>query len=152
MTRSTQVSPPNAESWAYIGAMYARKIIVLRAIVVLRRGLFIVAVMVGCLAPVSSAVASMQPTSPAWHARIIVKGQFADLIGAGTSLYAVSLASKGPASSGTRVVRVDPTSGKVVAASVVLPEVTAPQFVDRAIWVAGQESHGATSSPSDFVV
>ena len=132
--------------------MYARKIITFRAIVDLRRGLFVAVAVAGSLAPASLAVASMQPTSPAWHAQIVVKGQFADLIGAGTSLYAVSLASKGPDSSGTRVVRVDPTSGKVVATSVVLPEITTPQFVDGAIWVAGQELHGATSSQSDFVV
>ncbi len=106
----------------------------------------------GPLAAVSSAASSMQPTSPAWHARIVVKGQFADLIGAGASLYAVSLPSKGAATSGTRVVRVDPASGKVVATSVVLPGITAPQFVDGAFWVAGQELNGATPSHSDFVV
>ena len=132
--------------------MDARKIIASRALVVLRRGLFVAVAMAGSLTPVSWAAASMQPTSPAWHARIVVKGQFADLMGAGTSLYAVSLPSKDPASSGTRVVRVDPTSGKVVATSLVLPETTAPQFVDGAIWVAGQELHEATSSHSDFVV
>jgi hypothetical protein len=92
--------------------------------------LLFVVTMAGALAPLGSAVASMNPTGPAWHARIVVKGQFADLMSAGSSLYAVSLATKGPASSGTRVVRVDPTSGKVVATSVVLPGITAPQFVD----------------------
>jgi len=132
--------------------MYARKIFAFLAFEVLRRGLFVAVAIAGSLAPVSSAAVSMQPTSPAWHARIVVKGQFADLIGAGTSLYAVSLPSKGPASSGTRVVRVDPTSGKVVATSVVLPGIATPQFVDGAIWVAGQELHGATSSQSDFVI
>ena len=132
--------------------MYSRKIIAFQGTVVLRRGLFVAAAIAGSLAPVNSAAASMQPTSPAWHAHIVVKGQFADLMGAGTSLYAVSLPSKGAASSGTRVVRVDPASGKVVATSVVLPGITAPQFVDGALWVAGQELNGATSSHSDFVV
>jgi hypothetical protein len=114
--------------------------------------LLFVVTMAGALAPLGSAVASMNPTGPAWHARIVVKGQFADLMSAGSSLYAVSLATKGPASSGTRVVRVDPTSGKVVATSVVLPGITAPQFVDGALWIAGQRSHGTASSQSAFVV
>jgi hypothetical protein len=114
--------------------------------------LFFAVAMVGALAPLGSAVASMNPTDPAWHARIVVKGQFADLMSAGSSLYAVALPTKGPASSGTRVVRVDPTSGKVVATSAVLPAITAPQFVDGLVWVAGERSRGTSSSQSHFVV
>jgi hypothetical protein len=111
-----------------------------------------ISAMVGALVPLSPAVASMNPTGPAWHARIVVKGQFAHLMSAGSSLYAVSLPAKGPASSGTRVERVDPISGKVVATSVVLPGITAPQFVDGSVWVAGERSSGTSSSPGHFVV
>jgi hypothetical protein len=114
--------------------------------------LFFAVAMVGALVPLGPVVASMNPTGPAWHARIVVKGEFADLMSAGSGLYAVSLPTKGPASSGTRVVRVDPTSGKVVATSAVLPGITAPQLVDGAIWVAGQGSHGTSSNQSHFVV
>jgi hypothetical protein len=114
--------------------------------------LFVTVALVGALVPLGSAVASMNESAPAWHARIVVNGQFQDLVGVGYNLYAVSLPSRGPLSSGTRVVRVDPLSGKIVATSGVLPAITAPQFVDGSLWVAGDRSRETSSSRSHFVV
>ena len=95
------------------------------------------------LAP-EAGVAQASARGPAWHARIAVAGQFYGLMGAANSLYAVREPSHGPLSSGTRVVRVNPLSGAIVAVSPVLPGLSDPQFVDGGIWVAG-EVPGATT-------
>jgi hypothetical protein len=95
------------------------------------------------LAP-EAAVAQMNPTGPAWHARVVVAGQFYGLLGAANSLYAVREPSHGPLSLGTQMVRVNPLSGTIVAVSQVLLGLDDPQFVAGAIWVTSEVS-GATN-------
>ena len=104
---------------------------------------FVLAICSTYLVP-EAAVAQMNPTGPAWHARIVVAGQFYGLLGAANSLYAVREPSHGPLSLGTQMVRVDPLSGTIVAVSRVLPGLDDPQFVDGAIWVTS-EVRGATN-------
>jgi hypothetical protein len=104
---------------------------------------FVLATCSTYLAP-GTAVAQMNPTGPAWHARIVVAGQFYGVLGAAGSLYAVREPSHGQTSLGTRLVRVDPLSGAIVAVSRVLPGLSNPQFDTGAIWVTSEVA-GATS-------
>ena len=104
---------------------------------------FVLAAFATFLAP-EDAVAQMNPTGPAWHARVVIAGQFYGLLGAANSLYAVREPSHGQTSLGTQLVRVDPLSGATVAVSRVLPGLNDPQFVAGAIWVTSEVS-GATN-------
>jgi hypothetical protein len=104
---------------------------------------FVLATSATYLAP-EAAVAQMNPTGPAWHARVVVAGQFYGVLGAAGSLYAVRGPSHGQTSLGTQLVRVDPLSGTIVAVSRVLSGLSYPQFDAGAIWVTSEVA-GATN-------
>ena len=99
-----------------------------------------------------AAEAQMNPTGPAWHARVVVAGQFYGLLGAANNLYAVRDPSHGPLSRGTQLVRVSPASGTIVAVSKVLPGLTDPQFVDGSIWVTNEASGASAPGHVRWVV
>ena len=81
--------------------------------------------------------ASAAKGQPAWGARIVDRGAFSGLVSARGSMYAVKYAASGPLERGTQVVRLDATSGKFIAESVVLPGVDAPVFAGKTLWLAG---------------
>ncbi len=112
------------------------------------------AVFASCLTLLAPEVAEAQlnPTGPAWHARIVVAGQFYGLLGAANSLYAVRDPSHGPLSRGTQLVRVSPASGTIMAISKVLPGLTDPQFVDGSIWVTDEASGASTPGHARWVL
>lgn len=103
------------------------------------------------LAP-RAAVAQMNPTGPAWHARVAVAGQFSGLLGAANSLYAIRDPAHGQLSRGTQLVRVNPVTGSIVAVSKVLPGLTDPQFVDGAIWVTNEASGTASAGHAQWAL
>ena len=103
------------------------------------------------LAP-GTAVAHVNRTGPAWHARVVVGGQFSGLLGVANSLYAIREPAHGPLSLGTQLVRVNPVSGTIVAVSKVLPGLTDPQFVDGAIWVTNEASGAASAGHVQWVL
>ena len=78
--------------------------------------------------------ASAQVGSGAWHARIVVPGQFEGAVSAGGNLYAV----RQPGSFDLAyVVRVNPASGHIVAHSQTLPDAQLPVFSGGELWVSG---------------
>ena len=84
-----------------------------------------------------SADASATPGVGAWGARVVVPGTFSGMTAAGGSLYAVREAASGPPARGTRVVRIDARSGRVLATSAVFPGVGSPLVVGGSLWLAG---------------
>jgi hypothetical protein len=81
--------------------------------------------------------ANASESRPAWGARIVDRGAFSGLVSARGSLYAVIYSAAGPLERGTRVVRIDATSGKILATSAVLPGVDAPVFAGKTLWLSG---------------
>jgi hypothetical protein len=57
----------------------------------------------------------------------------------------VKYAAHGPLAHGSRVVRVDPVSGSVLAQSSILPNVTAPMYVAHGIWLSGATFYSANA-------
>jgi hypothetical protein len=74
---------------------------------------------------------------PAWGARIVDRGSYSGLTSSRGSLYAVRFAASGPLLRGTQVVRINATSGKIVAVSAVVPGVDAPVFAGKTLWLSG---------------
>jgi hypothetical protein len=89
------------------------------------------------LAAASPASALGPHRAPAWHARIIIPGNFAGLVVADGSLYSVRDAAHGPLALSSRVIRVNPTTGKIVAQSRILPGASLPVFAAGRLWVIG---------------
>lgn len=85
----------------------------------------------------NSAIAGSTAAKAAWDARIVVPGNFSGLMSAEGSLYAVKYAAHGPLAHGSRLVRIDPVSGRVLAQSSILPNVAAPIYADHALWLSG---------------
>lgn len=101
------------------------------------RALAGVLVAVGSLAASSAASGLGRHAAPAWHARIVVPGDFAGLVAADGTLYSVRFALHGPTALKSRVVRINPTTGRIVAQSRILPGANLPVFADGRLWVSG---------------
>jgi hypothetical protein len=90
-------------------------------------------------------IAGSATGKPAWDARIAVPGNFEGLMSAHGSLYAVRFAPHGPLARGSRVVRIDSASGRMLAQSPILPDVASPIYVDHAIWLSGATFYSANA-------
>jgi hypothetical protein len=92
-----------------------------------------------------------QRGAPAWHARIVVRGDFAGLEAADGTLYAVRDAPHGPLALNSRIVRINPITGRLVAQSQVMPGATLPVFAAGRLWVSGvswYSPHATSEGPS----
>jgi len=67
--------------------------------------------------------------------RLVTRGQFSGLVSSGGWLYAVEPAQHGPQLAKTTVVRIDPTSGRIVARSAILPGAVALTFAGNTLWL-----------------
>jgi hypothetical protein len=94
-------------------------------------GLLTVALLIGAL----PAAAKTGP--PAWHARIVIPGNFGGLFAADRSLYAVRDALHGPTALNSRIVRIDPITDRIVAQSRILPGAGVPVYAAGRLWVSG---------------
>jgi hypothetical protein len=89
--------------------------------------------------------------APAWHARIVIRGDFAGLVAEGGTLYAVRHALHGPIELNSRVVRINPVTDRVVAQSRILPGAGLPVFAAGRLWVAGvtwYSPHATSEGPA----
>jgi hypothetical protein len=105
----------------------------------------------GSLVATSVAAESVGRAAPAWHARIVVPGSFGGLVAADGSLYAVRDALHGPTALNSRIVRIDPRSGRVVAQSRILPGAEPPVVVAGRLWVSGvtwYSPHATSEGPA----
>ena len=82
-------------------------------------------------------VSSTPPSVPvvAVKFRLVAKGQFSGLVSSRRWLYAVEPAQHGPQLAKTTVVRVDPTSGRIVARSAILPGAVELTFTGNTLWL-----------------
>ena len=85
----------------------------------------------------SSTSASSTRQSGAWQAQIKVQGTFSGFLSANHSLYAVLDSSTGPQLRGRRLIRIDPSNGRVLARSKILPGVEVPVYVGGSLWTTG---------------
>jgi hypothetical protein len=74
--------------------------------------------------------------------QVVAKGQFSGLVSGGGWLYSVQFARQGPELARATVVRLDPTSGDVVARSAVLPGADSPIYVDHTLWLIAGMTRG----------
>lgn len=108
-------------------------------------GLLIAVLLIGAL----PAAAKTGP--PAWHARIVISGNFGGLVAADGSLYAVQDALHGPTALNSRIVRIDPATDRVVAQSRVFPGAGVPVYAAGRLWVSGvtwYSPHATSEGPA----
>jgi hypothetical protein len=83
------------------------------------------------------AAASGAAGPPAWGARVVDAGWFVGLTSADGDLYSIKIGDHGPPGRESRIVRMDPTSGRIQTTSQVVPDVSMPIFVGGNLWVTG---------------
>jgi hypothetical protein len=115
------------------------------------RALAAVLIGAGSLLATSATAPSVGRAAPAWHARIVVPGSFGGLVAADGVLYAVRDALHGPTALNSRIVRIDPRSGRIVAQSRILPGAEPPVYASGRLWVSGvmwYSSHATSEGPA----